>query len=272
MKNTLTLAKPLLAGTELLLTAITTTCENLKIPFFVAGATAREVILHHVHGTNMGRRTRDIDIAVFVAEWTTFDTLKRHFTEQGATPVASNAHRLILQGNEIDIIPFGDIAEDNKVAWPPDKAIVMSVDGFAEAFEHSVTVRLDNGTEVKFCSLPGLTLLKLFAWRDRGRKNRKDATDLYKIIIDYNMIENDRIYEPPVNGNDFDWDNKRMGAYLLGRDIASMLGRDEFKETVAELSRIDKARLTDAIATQHQAEESDEIERVIDDFWDGIFS
>jgi hypothetical protein len=62
-----------------------------------------------------------------------------------------------------------------------------------------------------------------------------------------------------------------MGAYLLGHDVASMLEYDGYKETMVELSRIDKERLADAIVTQHRAEEPDEIERVVDDFWDGIF-
>ncbi|NNC27578.1 hypothetical protein HKX42_11910, partial [Salinisphaera sp. USBA-960] len=127
--------------------------------------------MHHVHGRRIGRKTRDIDIAIFVDDWQQFDALKKELVTQGAKAITGNAHRLLWQDNELDIIPFGNIAVENTIAWPPDRAIVMAVDGFQEAFQQAVAVRLSNGCELLFCSLPGLALLKLFAWRDRGNQN-----------------------------------------------------------------------------------------------------
>jgi predicted nucleotidyltransferase len=85
------------------------------IPFFIAGATAREILLHHVHGRSIGRRTRDIDIAVFVDSWPRFDALKNAFFAEGAEAVRDNAHRMIVEGIELDIIPFGGVAEGIKL-------------------------------------------------------------------------------------------------------------------------------------------------------------
>lgn len=138
-----------------------------SIPFFIAGATAREILLHHIHSRSIGRRTRDIDIAVFVDSWPRFDALKNAFLAEGAEVVQGNAHRMVVKGIELDIIPFGGVAEGNQIAWPPEREIIMAVDGFAEVFSHTVVVRLDNSENIPFCSLPGLALLKLFAWRDR---------------------------------------------------------------------------------------------------------
>lgn len=175
MTNILDLQIALSSETERLLAKINDICAKQSIAFFVAGATAREVLLHHVHGRPTGRKTRDIDIAIFVDDWQQFDALKKALIEQGAQAVTGNAHRLLWQDNELDIIPFGKIAVGNTVAWPPDRAIIMAVDGFQEAFQQAVAVRLTHGCVLLFCSLPGLALLKLFAWRDRGNQNGKDA-------------------------------------------------------------------------------------------------
>lgn len=266
MTNIFTLVNPIFSATEVLLTQIKRICAAKEIPFFIAGATAREILLHHVHGRSIGRRTRDIDIAIFVDSWPMFDALKEAFIAEGAKAVRDNAHRLIADGIELDIIPFGGVAEGNHIIWPPEREIIMSVDGFSEVFAHTVTVQLTNGEQLPFCSLPGLALLKLFAWRDRGHGTAKDATDLYKIIHEYGAIEDERIYAPPVAGEILGWNPVRMGAVLLGSDILAISERS----SLAELMRLDRERLTDAIVRQSTMDDMAEIEQVMNDFWRGV--
>lgn len=266
MTITLNLAKQLYSPTEELLCKIDAICSAHAISYFIAGATSREILIHHVYGRPIGRRTRDIDFAVFVKEWALFDALKQGFMKAGAVPIKGNAHRLILDGVELDIIPFGGVAEANKVSWPPDRDVVMAVDGFEEAFRHTVLVNVAQDQPVPFCSLPGLALLKLFAWRDRGTANGKDAVDLYKIIVEYGVIEEDRIYDWPVEGDALEWNTLRMGAYLLGNDMAVIANADSLKE----LLTLDIEKLTDAVVRQSRSESPEEIERVLGDFWSGI--
>lgn len=266
MTNIFTLTKPLFSATDALLRRINSLCVGQGISYFIAGATAREILIHHVYGRTVGRRTRDIDFAVFVEGWSRFDALKRAFTEAGAMAIKGNVHRLTLDGVELDIIPFGGVAEDNKVAWPPDREVIMAVDGFEEAFRHTVLVELSGSERIPFCSLPGLALLKLFAWRDRGAANAKDASDLYKILSEYGLIEGDRIYEPPVEGENFDWDPLRMGAFLLGSDVAIICAGG----LTAELLTLDKDKLTDAVARQSTNEDAEYIDQMLEDFWLGI--
>lgn len=265
MKNILTLTKPLFSVTEALLRSINKICAEQSIAYFIAGATAREILIHNVYGRSIGRRTRDVDFAVFVAGWDRFDALKHAFNDAGAQSINRNPHRMVMNGIELDIIPFGGISEGNQIAWPPDRTIIMSVDGFEEAFSESVLVELYDGELIPFCSLPGLALLKLFAWRDRGAENGKDAADLYKILNEYGLIEEDRIYELPVRGEEMEWDVIRMGAYLLGADIAAISG----VESQSELQRLDKEKIIDAIVRQSNSETAENIEQIIDDFWAG---
>lgn len=56
----------------------------------------------------------------------------------------------------------------------------MNVAGFEEALTSSVCMEIDDDLRVQVASLPGLTLLKLVAWSDRGRETNKDAADLYR--------------------------------------------------------------------------------------------
>jgi predicted nucleotidyltransferase len=43
--------------------------EELGVPYFVAGATARDIILHHGYGIRNFTFTADIDIGVKIASW-----------------------------------------------------------------------------------------------------------------------------------------------------------------------------------------------------------
>lgn len=268
MANICSLTNPLSSVTETLLTQISQVCLEQKIPFFIAGATAREILLHHVHGKSIGRRTRDIDIAIFVDEWRLFDLLKKSMSARGAIEDKKSHHRMYWQHVELDIIPFGGIAQENQIFWPPDREIILSVDGFTEVFAYVIPVKLDNAVVIPFCSLPGLTLLKLFAWRDRGHATAKDAADLYKIITEYGAIEDARLYELPVEGENYGWDPVRMGAGLLGHDIASMSSN----ESTDALRQLDKEKLIDAIVRAVPSEATDKIVQLVDDLWSGIFA
>lgn len=266
MTNILTLTNPLSSVIEKLLATVSRVCSSQSISFFIAGASAREILIHHVYGRSVGRQTRDIDFAVFVNGWEQFEDLKQAFMKEGARAIKGNAHRMVAEGVELDIIPFGGVAEDKQVAWPPDREIIMAVDGFEEAYLHTVRVKLNSGEVLPFCSLPGLALLKLFAWRDRGAANAKDATDLYKIIGEYGLIEDQRIYELPIDTEKFEWDPVRMGAFLLGSDVAIISAG----ETHMALLKLDKEKLIDAIVRQSRDGKVQEIDQLINDFWQGI--
>lgn len=245
---------------------ITNACTLAGYPFFIAGATAREIMLTHVHNRDTGRRTRDIDIAVFIDDWDAFSRLKGIMLEQGAESAKDNAHRLYWGGVELDIIPFGSIAADNQVAWPPDRDIIMSVDGFADAWKHAVLVTIPNCGDIRFCSLPGLLLLKLFAWRDRGDRNSKDAIDIYKILLEYDAIEDSRLYDDDVLAESVDWVPERIGARLAGKDVANMATA----QSLAALQQLDHEKLIDAIVRQSGSARSTDIEICINDFWYGL--
>jgi predicted nucleotidyltransferase len=49
----------------------------LNIPYFIVGATARDILLQYAHNIHTTRATLDIDIGVFVADWKQFQDLRQ---------------------------------------------------------------------------------------------------------------------------------------------------------------------------------------------------
>lgn len=62
--------------------AIDGAARALKLPYFLAGAMARDILLTHVHGINTGLATVDVDFGVAVASWDEFDKIKAKFERQ----------------------------------------------------------------------------------------------------------------------------------------------------------------------------------------------
>lgn len=160
--------------------------------YFVAGATARDLVLVHVFGLRPGRATRDIDFGFAVEDWRQFERFKKDLTATGQFRAHPHAlQRLLFQSSEsveipVDLIPFGGVTlADNTIAWPPHRDVVMNVSGFEEALASSVAIALDSDLTVRVASIPGLAVLKLVAWSDRGKTTNKDAADLYRLIDSY---------------------------------------------------------------------------------------
>ncbi len=107
--------------------------DGLKIDFFIVGATAHDIMMDHIHNITASRMTRDIDIAICVADWKEYEALSDKLIVAGATVDLSQIQRYHFKGAIVDVIPFGAISgADNKISWPPEQATVMSTVGFAD--------------------------------------------------------------------------------------------------------------------------------------------
>jgi predicted nucleotidyltransferase len=200
--------------------------------YFLAGATAREVILRHVFGRPAGRRTLDIDFGIAVRDWKHFETLKSSLVEQAGFTVHAHAHQRLIYPTTpaviVDLIPFGGVErEDRTIAWPPEEDFVMRVAGFSDGMESSVPVRIADDLVVRVVSLPALLVLKLFAWLDRKHEKR-DAPDIHTLLKDYGDAGNeDRLYGEALNILEAEgYDVEIAGARLLGGDAAAVVSAD----------------------------------------------
>lgn len=152
---------------------------------------------------------------------------------------------------------------------------MLNVAGFEEALESSVLVELEEGLTVRVASVPGLALLKLAAWADRGRNNNKDADDLYRLLTAYADTGNtDRLYGPELYLlEDAGFDMEMAGAELLGRDVASIGSSQAVKQAQSLLaSEPDRERLVSQMARTTYAEAALTVERIVNRFCRGLLS
>ncbi len=146
----------------------------LGVPFFVVGATARDMIFELGHGRPSRRATNDKDFGIRVSTWAEFEKLKKSLLTSGPFKETKEVQRLLYQGELlIDILPFGGIAgAQGEIRWPPDEAAVMSMVGFEDAYRAAVEVRVRARPplDILVASTPGLAIMKLVAWADHPQE------------------------------------------------------------------------------------------------------
>ncbi len=211
-------------------------------PYLLAGATARDLLLHAAHGIDTRRATADVDLAFMVSTWDEYLALRKNLIASGDfTEVPKSAlHKLRFRRTlEVDIMPFGAIERpDRTIAWPPENATHLTMFGFKEAYAASITVVLPPDVRVQSVTLPALAILKLIAWENRRfEQPGKDAHDLVLIIRKYLDAGNhDRLHDelPDAGGSPYDYEV--AGAQLLGKDMAQLLdaaGRERLARLIA---------------------------------------
>lgn len=253
--------------------------ETMGLPYFIAGATARDLLLTGVFGVATGRATRDVDFAIAVESWEQFETLKRQLVTIGMFEASTRAeHRLVYRpsGYPLDIIPFRGVEQaDHRVAWPPDMKVIMNLVGYEEALTHAEQVVLEEGLAVRVVSLPGLALLKVFAWMDRRDQDSKDAIDLTTLLRCYAHAGNfDRLYgEAAALMDVVDYDPELASPRLLGTDVRRMVTTETLERVLTLLdSPYQKMRLcTDMARGLRSAEDPLVVaEQLVDQFHRGL--
>lgn len=112
MTNIYTLSHSLNPQFERALDSLVRIINGLGVPYFIAGATARDVVLHGIHGYPPIRATRDIDTAILVDNWEAFRVLREKLLAAGLQTTRVE-HRLTepVTMLPVDIIPFGQVAD-----------------------------------------------------------------------------------------------------------------------------------------------------------------
>ncbi|WP_369920103.1 hypothetical protein AB8E32_17375 [Marinomonas polaris] len=276
MSSIYKLQHPLNPAFEPVLNIIIDVTTQLDVPYFIAGATARDLLLFHVFGRDPGRKTHDIDTAILVSGWDSFASVKSALLDSGLSETKL-PHRLMYEssGLPIDIIPFGSIADKTgEIQWPPEHVVTMSVTGFQEAFDHAVLVDIGQGVSVRVTSLAGLVLLKLMAWQERRLETNKDITDFLTILTEYPNVEFDRLYDDFIPAEKLNYDIERQGAFLLGHDLNMILSHPNTNsKTLSQLVALQTSQsemfINDLLKIGCGLD-PDQIEQRLADFWEGL--
>ena len=254
---------------------------DMNIPYVVVGATARDLVLHYGHGARIQRATHDVDFAIEVPDWASFEALKGRLCEQDFSTTNAQ-HRLVSPTDTVvDIVPFGHVEDEQaSIAWPPKGEVTMSVLGFQEACDAAEWVRVQDDPEldIPVATPVGMVLLKLIAWTDRAQDLRKkDAMDIAYLLSTYEAIQEvkEALYDV---GNTqtmdaYDWDVTQAAAHLLGQH-AKDIARENTRQEVVKLANggmgaLNVERLTEEMC-EHIDNQYDVNERLLTAFFRGF--
>jgi len=209
-----------------LLKKLTDSFNRMGREFYVIGATARDIIMGQLIGTASGRKTRDLDIAIAIPDWSVFDEIKERLVADGFQKSLHMHQRFYYGDYELDVVPYGVAKDDDNIYWPPEEEIAMSVKGFDEVLSKAIIVNIDNEFDIKLASLHGLFILKFNAWLDRNLETSKDAEDMSFILSNYFMANLDRNVYP----EGYEWENfdeYTAGGYWLAHDLLLLLTKEQ---------------------------------------------
>ena len=255
---------------------------SMSIPFFIVGATARDILLEVHYGIGSKRATVDIDIAVFIENWDQFKRLKDELIGATDFTPTRDIHRLLFKKRlPVDIVPFGGVAEKGDlIEWPPDGSFKMSVTGFRECYQHAVQVKISDKPKlsVNVASLAGLAILKLISWDENSVRRWKDASDLVFIIRNYLDAGNlERLFEDaPDIVDSGDYDYEAGSARFLGRDISKIAYTSTIGKLIEILKRESQGKrghgiAMDVLHSSRLAEESyEEVSALFDALLQGL--
>lgn len=87
---------------------------------------------------------------------------------------------------------------------------------------------LDGKHQFKFCTLPGIVLLKMIAWDDRPEARRDDIKDISDILHHFfNMYDNEIWENHHDLFGDADADLKHIATRVMGREMSKIAKRNE---------------------------------------------
>lgn len=195
----------------------------------LVGAFARDLIYCHAHGIAAPKATFDIDISIGAASWEEYQRAGRALIEMefvNADP--GHPEKFTdLNGQEVDLLPFGGLSPDGKtIRWPVDGS-QWTISGLHEACEKAWRFHA-GADEFRVAPPCALIYLKLFAVHDRPEDRRnKDAQDIHFLLKHYaDVTGRDRLR---TGGGDADvmsktnGDLSRAAAWLAGRDMGKVL-------------------------------------------------
>lgn len=225
----LILRKNLPEQTVEILRAVTNIADELQIPTFIVGATARDIILEYVHNAGISRATKDIDFGAAVESWAQYEQLKNALIAAKNFRADGKIEQWLWFGQgidamKIDLVPYGGLESPaGTVVFPPTE-FAMNNNGFVEAYKDALTVKITDDFRIRIVSLPGLAVLKFIAYDDRPFERQTDLQDIYFLMKNYLEAGNEeRLYGDDNLLKDENFDLRFVGAKLLGRDMTKLL-------------------------------------------------
>ncbi|MFE3872215.1 hypothetical protein ACFX5F_13380 [Flavobacterium sp. ZS1P70] len=215
-----------------MLTALEKGLNKYGIDFYLVGAVARDVWMTAINDIPPSRVTGDIDFAVFINDKNTYADLREYLINvEGFIPYKGNGFVLKWKNIiQIDLMPFGEIeAKPSNITVEGTGLTSLNMPGFKEIYDSGLPeAELEEKHRFKFCTLPGIVLLKLLAFQERPEIRRDDIKDISKILKHFFDMYADEIYEKHNDlFGDKDINLNWIAARVLGRDMSKIAQLNE---------------------------------------------
>jgi len=182
---------------------------SIGAPYALIGANA--LLLH---GIRLPRTTRDLDFIVAVEN--SFQHIRQALLKQGFRH-GKIPHRFYTpQGTQVDVLPVTRRAIETGFIEFPDGERLASL-GFSEALTHAKEKPVGDCV-VSVAPLPILVALKIFTATQRHGPDLQDALACMRQYEE----QGTRRFDDVVYTESLTFET--AGAYLLGRDLLSMMG------------------------------------------------
>ena len=214
------------------LAALQKSLEQLNLQLYVVGACARDIAMKVLKVPASARRTIDIDVAIALDNWEMFDNVSELLQQNYFKKDPYAKQKFYYKGEygtndyEVDVVPFGPLANNEVIGWPPEGNPEMSVRCFEDVMKDADTIIVDENVQFCIASLSGQFLIKLDAWIDRHLKTDKDARDMFYIIDNFYWTSIVDKFPPPeqvTNSDDPTFNEFVAGAQWIASELRSLL-------------------------------------------------
>lgn len=247
---------------------------EFSIKYYLIGANARDVQLYK-SGIAPIRLTADIDFAVMINEFESYDQIQNKLVENGFTR-SSERYRLFYRKTNtiLDLLPYGNIEKANMVSFSDGK-MDLSALGFKEIGKHIELVSIEEeGYTLPTTPLEGLFILKLTAWNER-RSRMKDIEDIaFLLKHGWDFYEEEAYQHHQDLFDSESFEILHASARILGRKMQPILKESEtlfssITSIILHISqpkdRISEPELTFSKILERQLNETQEIIKAIHD-------
>ena len=244
------------------LAALQKSLKQLNLQMYVVGACARDIAMIVLNVPASARRTIDIDVAIALDNWEMFDKVSELLQQNYFKKYPYAKQKFYYKGEdgtndyEVDVVPFGPLANNEVIGWPPEGNPEMSVRCFEDVMKDADTIVVDENVRFCIASLSGQFLIKLDAWIDRHLKTDKDARDMFYIIDNFYWTSIVDKFPPPervTTSDDPAFDDFVAGAQWIASELRSLLSDEHRTYYVdfinSELSLEDNSKLVQHLVT-----------------------
>lgn len=214
------------------LIALKSTLNNLGLDLYIVGAGARDISMKTLKTPPPMRGTTDIDIAIALDNWDMFDAVSQSLQANHFKKDLHQKQKFFYKGPlgnndyEVDIVPFGKLADNEVIGWPPEGNPEMSVRCFTDVMSVAETIKVDDLVTFYIAPLSGQFLIKLDTWIDRHAETNKDAYDMFYLADNFYLTNITDKFPPPqevIDSDDPNFDMFLAGMQWIAAELREIL-------------------------------------------------